>query len=192
MKFTFLKTAALIFVIVFLFHNKLTAQSIGFDFGIAGAENYGEPNADFAIAIIMPFGGNLEGVLSYHQWRGEDDNYTLAKEHNKTGSNFWYGRYYGNKGINLLINYKYFSSGRLTLLCGVGLSQFEMIETVEVRRMPEAQTLYYGALSIVPLYLKYGLTDRLSIYTRGTLSSKVTKFIPDWGSLNIGVEERIF
>ncbi|MGE5429669.1 MAG: hypothetical protein ACM3QX_01245 [Syntrophomonadaceae bacterium] len=189
MKFTFLKTVMLFFVMVFLFHSSLKAQSIGFDFGIAGTQNYGEPNAAFGVSIIMPFGGNFEGVLSYHQWRGEDDNYTLAKEHNKAGNNFWYGTFFGNKGLNLLVNYRYYNGGRLSLLCGAGLSQFEMLD---MQNTISAQTTFYGAVTIIPLYVKYQVTDRLSIYTRGSLSGMINEFIPDWGLLNIGIEERIF
>lgn len=188
MKFTFLKTTTLVFVMVFLFHSKLTAQSISFDFGIAGAQNYGEPNAAYGISVVMPFSGNFEGVFSIYKWRGEDDNYTLAKKPNP-GIKYLYGTFYGNKGMNLLVIYKYFSTESLSLLCGAGFSQFEMLE---VREAIAAQTKYYGAVTIVPLYVKYHATERVSLYTRGSLSAKVTKFVPDWGLLNLGIEARIF
>lgn len=189
MKFTFLKTTFLLFVMVFLWNSKSTAQSIGFDVGIAGAQNYGEPNAAFGFSVNMPFGANFEGVFSIYKWRGEDDNYTLTKKHNSAGTNYWYGTFYGNKGTSLLVNYKYFSSDRLALLCGAGFSQFEMLE---MPGLPEAQTKYYGAVTIVPLNVKYHLSGRVSLYTRGSLSAKVTKFVPDWGLLNMGIEARIF
>ncbi|MGE5400129.1 MAG: hypothetical protein ACM3S2_06980 [Ignavibacteriales bacterium] len=165
------------------------AQSIGFDIGLSGSENYGKPNTSFGISLILPFNENFEGTLSFNQWRGEDGNYTLSKYYNAKGSVRMSGSFYGNKGLNLLVNYKYYSISNISFLCGAGLGQFEMLEWLENN---EVEKSFTGAITIVPLYVKMSLSERSRIYARGTLSAKTNKLVPDWGTINFGVEFRPF
>lgn len=188
MKFRHIPAAYCLVLLIFFSSNKTNAQSIGIDFGISGTENFGEPNSTYGLSLIIPFSENFEGIFSFHRWSGEDDNYTLAKKINGSGT-FLTGRFYGNKGFNLLINYKYLTLGDLSFLFGLGLSQFEMMELMDSQS--ETKT-YYGAFTIVPLYLKYKFSERIGIYTRGTLSTEIGEFAPDWGTINIGFEIRPF
>lgn len=187
MKFAFRRGIILLPLILIFLNNTLPAQSIGFDFGIAGAENYGKPNASFGISLMMPFNDKLEGILSYNEWRGEDGNYTLAKKGSTNGITYLYGSFYGNKGLHFALNYKYFSSEKFSLLFGAGLSQFEMIELNYT-----INKLFIGALTIIPLQAKYSLNERLSITIKGSLSSKTTHLVPDWGLLTTGIEYKPF
>lgn len=171
--------------ILLLTHISVNAQSFGFDIGISGSENYGEPNRTFGFSFIMPFNENIEGILSFHQWKGEDDNYTLSKSINTYGNTFMTGRFYGNKGLNLLLNIKYFTINEFTFFFGAGLSQFEIMDLFANKAI---ERKFIGAVTVVPLYVKMRITDRIGLYTRGALSAQVNKIIPDWGILNIGLE----
>ena len=175
--------------IIFLLTNLITAQGIAFDYGISGAQNYGEPNSTFGFSLIMPFSKNIEGVLSYYQWRGEDDNYTFSKKDNVSGNSPMTGKYYGNKGMNFLINYRYYSFSGFSFLVGGGFSQFEMLNVYDNEDVVKE---YVGAITIVPLFIKKQLSKNIGIYLRGTLSAKVTRFVPDWGIINIGLELKPF
>lgn len=176
-----------LFVIVsfiILFTSPAQAQRIGVEYGISGAQNYGEPERTYGISLILPVSDKSEVILSYHHWLGEDDNYTFDKNYNRQIFSYP-GSYYGNKAFNLLVNYNYYSSGDFSMFAGLGFSSYEMLERDNNELV---RSKYIGALTVVPVYLKYNLTGRVQIYSKGILSAKITRMIPDWGSLTFGLE----
>jgi len=172
------------FLILLVIPAGLWAQSLGLESGVAGVENF-QAQQGYSVSVFVPLNDRVLGNLSFHWWGGEDQNYRVDLNHPEYSSN---APYYGNSGLNLFLCYRLLRSGPFSLYFGSGLGRYKEIR---LDKNNKREYLRQAAFSQTVL-LTYNLNDRITVYTRGFISTE--RYIiesPSWGQLNLGIQYHI-
>jgi hypothetical protein len=178
-------------LLFFMGGNLAHAQSIGFEAGFAGVENYGL-EFNMGGSLLLPISEKAQCDISYYQWQGEDGNYTMDKESALLSDA---GLYIGNSGLNMLVLYKIKENKKLSYFIGAGLGAYKINRTFWYDSTTIEGDIFIGAFSIAAK-VQHRLSDTFSIYAKGLLSSSTIiqsvhgfhgGFGIDYGLLNIGL-----
>ena len=172
-------------LIGFVLTTNCFAQVIGFEYGVAGVENF-DPVSNGSILISIPFNNNQKwiGDFSFSTWTGEDGNLKMLKKYHPDDE-LKNDSFFGNFGFNLTIQRHLVDYKKVKIFFGAGLGNYHK------RIFDEYGNENVGLIPSATLSstLKYQQNDYLTYYVRSTLSSPFgNDFIyPHWGLLNIGV-----
>jgi len=167
------------------------AQTLGFDIGVAGVENF-ETSWNRGIQLMIPLTNKIDINISYSQWFGEDGNFEFETD----STIFDYsGLYFGNSGINTMFLFTIYKDRKVTFFIGPGIGNYQRINVSNHQKY----RIYESAFS-VNLIQKFHLTKRLNIYSKGTLSfanfgfefDGIVPYGLNWAFFNLGLEYKVF
>jgi hypothetical protein len=163
----------------------LQGQSVGLEFGVAGVENF-SATTNFGVSLSWNLNKQLAASLSYSGWLGTDNNY--VRDYNDPSAWTDNGSYYGNNGLNAMLWYKPYQSGKFSSFIGAGSGQYERIR---LDRENNRSSWYDGSMS-AGLLLRYEVSPRFSPYIKGLISAPTPALQPRWGFLNLGFDFKAF
>jgi hypothetical protein len=152
------------------------AQSVGFEAGLAGIENYDPVTPSLGVTLFLPLTDRLRAAASYSQWTGCDGN--AGCEDPRTG--------YGNRAVNVLGLFRLVDVGP-ALSVGAGAGWYEMLRLRDGR----SDSYLQGAMTFSS-EARFPVAYNSSTYLRGDLSIPTNDSAPRWGFLRLGVDVGIF
>ena len=163
----------------------LCAQNVGFEFGVAGVENFAA-TTNFGVSLAWSLNKKFAASLSYSGWLGKDQNYVADFNDPNTWTDT--ASYYGNNGLNAMLWYKPYKAQKFSSFIGAGLGQYER---VDLDRENNRAYWYDGTIS-AGLLLRYEISSRFSPYLKGLLSAPTIALQPRWAFLNLGFDFKAF
>ena len=166
---------------------QLDAQSIGVEYGLSGTENYGSPENTIGVSVSMKVSERMLAFVSYSKWSGEDGNYAYAKRYPGTTNSL--SGYYGNVGLNLSLLHKYYNTQNVYLYFGTGFGTYKIMNLDNYNNQ---YNYFTAAFVLTPLFISWNIDDNYFLYSKGSLGFKPDRYVPDWGTLSIGVSYNPF
>ena len=149
------------------------AQSLGFEAGLAGVENYSATTPSLGVSAFLPLTDRFKGVVSYSHWIGCDGG---ECEEPRTG--------YGNQGLNVLGLFRVLGGAHGTnASVGAGAGWYEMLRLEDGR----SDSYFQEALTF-STELRIPVALNSAAYVRGDLSFPDDDTLPRWGFVRVGVD----
>lgn len=153
------------------------AQSVGFEVGLAGVQNYSADTPSLGVSLFLPLADRFRASVSYSRWTGCDSG---ACEDPQSG--------YGNQGVNVLGLFRLLGGERgVNASVGAGTGWYEMRRVVDA----ESERYWENALTLsgeIRVPVSYGS----SAYLRADTSYPAEDSRPRWGFVRVGVDVGVF
>lgn len=149
------------------------AQSLGFEAGLAGVENYAEFTPSLGVSLFLPLTDRFRGVVGYSHWIGCDGG---ECEEPRVG--------YGNRGVNAVGLFRLLGSRHgPSASLGAGAGLYERLRLRDGR-----SDAYWQEALTLSTELRLPVSYNSAAYVRGDLSFPESDNVPRWGFVRVGVD----